>query len=245
MQVIVLDNYDAISEQAARLVEKNIQENDQLVLGLATGATPLGLYKNLISGYNARGISYKNVKTINLDEYLGLEKNHPESYHTFMSEKLFQHIDIAMKNTFIPDGNPSSAEEECIRYEEIIDSIGPVNLQILGIGTNGHIGFNEPGTDPNMSTHVVELKTSTREDNAQFFQSLDEVPRHAITIGIQTILKSEQIIILASGKSKAKAVKRLLEQNVNRNFPASFLWKHDHVTLIVDREAYQFVQSIK
>lgn len=244
MQVIVLDNYNAISEQAARLVEKKIQENDQLVLGLATGATPLGLYKNLISGYNTRGISYKNVKTINLDEYLGLEKNHPESYHTFMSEKLFKHIDIAIKNTFIPDGKPSSAEEECMRYEEIINSVGPVNLQILGIGTNGHIGFNEPGTDPHRSTHVVKLKTSTREDNAQFFRSLNDVPKYAITIGIQTILKSEQIILLASGKSKAKAVKRLLEKSIDKNFPASFLWKHNNVTLIVDRDAYHLVQTI-
>lgn len=244
MKVIVLDNYEEVSKEAARLVEEEIRENNELVLGLATGATPLGLYENLITGNKTQGISYKNVKTINLDEYLGLDNNHPASYHAFMFETFFKHIDIELNHTYIPDGVPKSAEEECVRYEEVIDRIGPVNLQLLGIGTNGHIGFNEPGTDPNSLTHVVELNASTREDNAHFFQSLDEVPTHAITIGIQSILKSEQIILLASGKSKANAVKTLLEskENVNPDFPASYLWEHDDVTIIVDKDAYGLVK---
>lgn len=241
MKVIVLADYDAVSKQTAQLIEEKVRENDHSVLGLATGATPLGLYKNLIDGFKTRGISYKNVKAINLDEYLGLEKDHPESYHTFMSDKLFKHIDIASENTFIPDGTPSSAEEECTRYEKVIEHVGPIDLQILGIGTNGHIGFNEPGTNPNTGVHKVELNASTRKDNAPFFQSADEVPTHAITLGIQTILKSNQIILLATGKKKAEAVKRLLEKDVSEHFPASFLWNHNNVTVIVDQDAYQLV----
>jgi glucosamine-6-phosphate deaminase len=243
MKVIVLGNYAEVSKEASRFVEEKIRESDELVLGLATGATPLGLYENLIDGYKTRGISYQNVKTINLDEYLGLEKNHPASYHAFMFETFFKHVDIDLNHTYIPDGVPTSAEEECLCYEEVIDNVGPVNLQLLGIGTNGHIGFNEPGTDPNSLTHVVELNGSTRENNAHFFDSLDDVPTHAITIGIQSILKSDQITLLASGKNKAHAVKRLLdsEGNMNPDFPASYLWKHDDVTIIVDKDAYGLV----
>ena len=242
MKVIVLADYEAVSKEAARLVEEKVRENDQLVLGLATGATPLGLYKNLIDGYKTRGISYKNVKSINLDEYLGLEKDHPESYHTFMDENLFQHIDIASEHTFIPDGQPTSIEAECARYEKVMNRVGPINLQILGIGSNGHIGFNEPGTDPTSETHIVELNASTRKDNAQFFHSIDEVPTHAITLGIQNILKSDKIILLASGKKKAEAVKTLFEKNISASFPASYLWNHPNVTVIVDEDAYQLVK---
>ena len=242
MKVFVFDNYDEASEQAADLVEAQILENNQSVLGLATGSTPLGLYKRLIEGVTSRGISYKNVRTINLDEYIGLDKDHPESYHTFMAENLFNHIDISIDNTYIPDGTADSPEGECLRYEEIVDSVGPIDLQILGIGTNGHIGFNEPGTDLDSLTHVVELVASTRESNARFFPSIDEVPTHAITTGIKSILKSKKIILLASGKNKAEAVKTLLSKNVSESFPASYLWNHKDVTLLVDRDAYQLVQ---
>lgn len=243
MKLIVCDNYDEVSEKAAQLVEAQILVDDHSVLGLATGSTPLGLYERLVEGVTSRGISYKNVRTINLDEYLGLDKGHSESYRTFMSTNLFDKIDIVTENTYIPDGIPDSPEEECLRYEQVIDSVGPIDLQILGIGTNGHIGFNEPGTDSNSLTHVVELVASTRESNARFFPSIDEVPTHAITTGIKSILKSEKIILLASGKSKAEAVKTLLSKNVNESFPASFLWNHKDVTLLVDQDAYQLVKS--
>ena len=183
------------------------------------------------------------MRTINLDEYLGLDKGHPESYRTFMTENLFNKIDIVTENTYIPDGTPDSAEEECLRYEQVIDSVGPIDLQILGIGKNGHIGFNEPGTDSNSLTHVVELVASTRESNARFFPSIDEVPTHAITTGIKSILKSKEIILMASGKEKAEAVKILLSKDVNERFPASILWNHDNVTLIVDQDAYELVKS--
>lgn len=243
MKVIVCANFDEVSEKAAQLVEAQILENDHSVLGLATGSTPLGLYERLVEGVASRGISYKNVRTINLDEYLGLAKGHTESYRTFMSDNLFDKIDILTGNTYIPDGTTDSPEEECLRYEQVIDSVGPIDLQVLGIGTNGHIGFNEPGTDSNSLTHVVELVASTRESNARFFPSIDEVPTHAITTGIKSILKSEKIILLASGKSKAEAVKTLLSKNVSESFPASFLWNHKDVTLLVDQDAYQLVKS--
>jgi glucosamine-6-phosphate deaminase len=242
MKVVVFENYDEVSEQAAQLVEAQVLGKDQSVLGLATGSTPLGLYERLVEGVTTRGISYKNVRTINLDEYIGLDKGHPESYRTFMSENLFNKIDILIENTYIPDGTSKSPEDECLRYEQVIDSVGPIDLQILGIGTNGHIGFNEPGTDSNSLTHVVELVASTRESNARFFPSFDDVPTHAITTGIKSILKSKKIILLASGKSKAEAVKTLLSKNVSESFPASYLWNHKDVTLLVDQDAYQLVQ---
>ncbi|MFJ7936409.1 glucosamine-6-phosphate deaminase [Sporosarcina sp. NPDC096371] len=243
MKVLVFDNYEAASEQAAQMVEAQILENGQSVLGLATGSTPIGLYKNLIEGVTARGVSYKEVCTINLDEYIGLANDHSESYHRFMAENLFDHIDISIDNTYVPNGVAPSAEEECIRYEEIIDRLGPIDIQILGIGSNGHIAFNEPGTDPETLTHVVELVASTREDNARFFPSIDEVPTHAITTGIKSILKSKKIILLATGKGKADAVKKLLSKEISKDFPASFLWNHKDVTLIVDQDAYALVQT--
>lgn len=245
MKVIVLDNYEAVCQKAAKLIEEEVQENANAVLGLPTGATPIGLYKRLVKGFKTRGISYENVKTVNLDEYLGLSKNHPQSYHKFMVEKLFKHINISSENTFIPNGRPLSTEKECARFEEIIGEIGPINLQVLGIGTNGHIGFNEPGTDPTNKTHVVRLNEITRKNNAKYFQSESEVPTHAITLGIQTIMSSVKIILLASGKNKAQAVKRLLGKEINVDFPASYLWRHNNVTLIVDKAAYQLVKEVE
>jgi glucosamine-6-phosphate deaminase len=241
MEVILVENYSEMSEKAARIIEEQINKNDHSILGFATGSTPLGLYGNLIEGHKNRGVSYKNVQSFNLDEYLGLDKNHPGSYHTFMYENLFKDIDISMEHIQIPHSSSRSMEQECKRYDQVIDSIGPIDLQILGIGSNGHIGFNEPGSNPNNTTHVVELAASTRNDNAHFFGSLEEVPTHAITMGIKSILKSRRILILASGKRKAEAVKRLLSANISEMFPASHLWNHHDVTLIVDQEAYKLV----
>ncbi|MCP2035376.1 glucosamine-6-phosphate deaminase [Planomicrobium sp. HSC-17F08] len=242
MNVIVVENYDEMSLRASEIVEQQVLKNAKSILGLATGSTPLGLYGKMIEGFKNRGVSYEQIKTINLDEYQGLNRNHPNSYHSFMYENLFQHIDIQMRNTYLPDGQARSVEEECERYEALIDRLGPVHLQILGMGTNGHIGFNEPGTPEGSLTHCVELDESTRKNNARFFESPDAVPTHAITMGIASILKSDRILLLASGKKKAPAVKKLMEQQVSEDFPASFLWNHDDVTLIADRDAYQLVE---
>ena len=243
MKVVLVDNYDEMSSRAAGIVEEQILRNPRSVLGLATGSTPLGLYRKLAEGVQQRQISYKQVKTINLDEYRGLNRSHPNSYHKFMNDNLFDNLNIDMRHTYLPDGQASSIEEECRRYEALIDRIGPIHLQILGLGTNGHIGFNEPGTPEDSLTHCVELDESTRNNNSRFFSSLEEVPTHAITMGIASILKSDKILLLASGKKKGEAVKRLLEKQPNAGFPASFLWKHDDVTLIVDRDAYQLVEK--
>ena len=243
MKIIIVENYNAMSEKAAQLVEQQISENSEMVLGLATGSTPLGLYENMIEGYKKRGVSYKHVQTINLDEYRGLSKDHPNSYYAFMCEKLFNQLDIPLENVHLPDGIARPVEAECRRYEALLDRIGPPHLQILGMGTNGHIGFNEPGTPEHSLTHCVKLDESTRANNARFFKSADEVPTHAITLGIASILKSKEILVLASGKKKAEAVKRLLDREISEAFPASFLWKHQNVTLIVDRDAYQLAQT--
>ena len=245
MILIRVENYEEMSSSEARLVEQQILDNSRSVLGLATGSTPLGLYEQLIRGVHDRDISYKQVQTISLDEYCGLSADHPNSYRYFMNERLFQHIDIQLDNTHIPDGTASPVEAECRRYEALIDRIGPPLLQILGLGTNGHIGFNEPGTPEASVTHCVKLEESTRKSNARFFSDLDSVPTHAITMGIQSILKSEQILVLASGKKKAPAVKRFLAGEVSEDFPVSFLWKHPHVTLIVDKEAYSLAAAEK
>ena len=243
MKIEVVENYEEMSSRAAAIVEGQMLQNPRSVLGLATGSTPLGLYRKLAEGVGQRGISYKQAKTINLDEYCGLNRSHPNSYHKFMNENLFGHLDINMRHTYLPDGQASSIEEECRRYEALIDRIGPIHLQILGLGTNGHIGFNEPGTPEDSLTHCVELDESTRNNNARFFSSLEEVPTHAITMGIASILKSDKILLLASGTKKAQAVKRLLERKPNEDFPASFLWHHEDVTLIVDRDAYQLAEQ--
>ncbi|ANU26374.1 glucosamine-6-phosphate deaminase [Planococcus versutus] len=241
MKVVRVETYEEMSSKAAQIVEQQIQKNNRSVLGLATGSTPVGLYENLIQGVKERGMSYRDIHTVNLDEYLGLSGTDPQSYRYFMNEKLFQHIDIDLANTHIPNGKATSVEEECQRYEAMVNEIGPVDLQILGMGMNGHIGFNEPGTPENSVTHSIELEPSTRSSNARFFDSLDEVPTHAITMGIASILKSKQILVLASGESKAQAVKVLLEGNVSEEFPASFLWNHQDVTIIVDKDAYSLV----
>jgi glucosamine-6-phosphate deaminase len=243
MNVQVFEDFEELSREAAKIVEQQVREKSDSVLGLATGSTPIGLYQKMSEGVRTRGISYKEVQSINLDEYLGLDPKHPRSYHTFMDEHLFRHIDLPEKNRHLPNGEPDSVEEECLRYERLIDKIGPMDLQILGLGTNGHIGFNEPGTEADTETHCIELAASTREDNARFFGSVDEVPTHAITMGIHSILKSRQILLLASGKNKAEAVKTLLEKKITKEFPASFLWNHDNVTLMVDKEAYGLVEK--
>ena len=242
MNVITVENYDEMSSRAAEIVEQQVLKNAKSILGLATGSTPLGLYGKMVEGAQNRNVSYEQAKTINLDEYRGLNRNHPNSYHSFMYENLFKHINIQMRNTYLPDGQARSVEEECERYEALIDRIGPVHLQILGMGTNGHIGFNEPGTSGSSLTHCVELDESTRKNNARFFESPEAVPTHAITMGIASILKSDRILLLASGKKKAQAVQKLMEQQVSEDFPASFLWNHEDVTLIVDRDAYQLVE---
>lgn len=243
VKLIRVADFEELSSTAAAIVEQQVLLNGHSVLGLATGSTPIGLYDKMMEGCRQRGVSYRNVQTINLDEYRGIGDGHPNSYRNFMDKHLFKGLDIPLSNTHIPEGRAVDVEAECRRYEALIDRIGPPDLQILGLGTNGHIGFNEPGTPENSVTHCVALTDSTRESNARFFASPEEVPTHAITMGIASILKSRKILLLASGTKKASAVKTFMEGDITDAFPASFLWKHPDVTLVADEEACRLVRA--
>lgn len=234
MKIINVGNYQELSERAAKIVIETVQNKPNAVLGLATGSTPIGLYNELIDDHAKNGTSYSKICTFNLDEYVGLEGSHPQSYLYFMREHLFNHIDILPENTFIPNGKAEDMEKECGRYEELIKEKGGIDLQILGIGQNGHIGFNEPGTSFSSRTHMIQLTEDTRRANSRFFPSMEEVPTRAITMGIQTIMESRKIILLISGQAKKAALKRLLTDEISEDFPASVLKLHNDVTVITD-----------
>ncbi|MGN1386747.1 MAG: glucosamine-6-phosphate deaminase [Bacillus sp. (in: firmicutes)] len=241
MQIIKTANYEEMSRIAAEKIINLVKNKPNAELGLATGGTPEGLYKLLIQDHRLNGTSYKQVKTVNLDEYIGLKKDDPNSYYTFMTEKLFKHIDILPENTHVPNGMAADIDAEAERYENFIHEIGGVDLQILGIGHNGHIAFNEPGTSFQSKTHVIDLAENTRQANARYFDSIDAVPTKAITMGIQTIMDSKEIILLVSGASKAEALKQLIHGEITEQFPASVLRKHNHVTIIADEAALQLI----
>lgn len=238
MKIIVVEDYQEMSKKAAEILINKVQEKPNAVLGLATGSTPVGLYKELIEDHQKNGTSYKDIHTVNLDEYIGLQKDDRNSYFTFMYEHLFKYLEIPNEHTHIPSGDTDNHLQECERYEDIIASLGQVDLQILGIGANGHIGFNEPGTPFTGDTHIIDLNESTRQANARFFESINEVPKQAITMGIGTIMKSKEILLLASGKAKAEAIHGMIHGEMTEELPASILQSHPHVTLIVDKEAY-------
>jgi glucosamine-6-phosphate deaminase len=247
MKIIQAKDYRDLGQKASTIIINLVRQNPRAVLGLATGSTPKTTYKDLINDHHNNGTTYCDIQTVNLDEYVGLAKNDPNSYHYFMDEQLFRHIDIQSENTFIPNGSAADIEKECSRYDQLIKSIGGVDLQLLGIGRNGHIGFNEPGTSFDEKTHVVKLAEDTRIANARFFNDdIDAVPKQAITMGIQNILESKSILLLASGKGKAKALARLLnDRDVSESFPASSLHLHPNVTLIADEEALSTVYSLE
>ncbi len=232
MKTYKVRSYEDLSKMAAGVVVEEIKENPQAVLGLATGSTPIGLYEQLIRDYQQGKVSFKNVKTFNLDEYVGIHRSHPQSYYQFMRKHLFQSVDLSKNHIHIPNGQAEDPKKECERYEQLLQSQGPVDLQVLGLGVNGHIGFNEPGTSFHSRTHVVQLADSTREANARFFNSKEEVPKQAITVGIENIMESRQIVLLAYGENKQEAINRLLEGEVSESFPASILTQHPNVTVI-------------
>ncbi|MFC7393401.1 glucosamine-6-phosphate deaminase [Scopulibacillus cellulosilyticus] len=238
MNIIPAENYNDLSQKAAKFIIEFVQSKPDAVLGLATGGTPEGTYKYMVEDFNHNKTSYQNVRTVNLDEYVGLPVENPNSYHAYMYNHLFKHIDVPEGGCHIPNGMAEDLDAECKRYDQLISSLGGVDLQLLGIGHNGHIGFNEPGTSFEKRTHTVELTRTTRRANARYFDSLDEVPTHALTMGIKAIMESRQILLIASGKDKAEAMRRLIkEENISEDFPASSLQAHSHVTIIADREA--------
>ncbi|MED1470357.1 glucosamine-6-phosphate deaminase [Bacillus salipaludis] len=237
MKIIEVKDYQQMSETAAEYIIKKVLDNPSITLGLATGGTPTGTYQNLIKDHQKNGTSYQHVTTFNLDEYIGLAGTDKNSYRYYMDENLFNHIDIKKANTFVPKGNGRNIEEECNRYEDLLAGHGGIDLQVLGIGSNGHIGFNEPGTSFQSKTHIVNLAPSTIEANARFFNRPEEVPTQAITMGISTIMKSKEILLLVSGESKRDAMYQLLHSELNENFPASVLKNHPCVTIIADEAA--------
>ena len=225
-----------IAKEIKKLIEKNNKKNKTTVLGLATGSSPLGVYKSLIDFHKNEKLSFKNVVTFNLDEYYGLEKDHKQSYHHFMDENLFNHIDIKRTNINIPDGliDKKNIDKYCKEYEKKIESLGGIDIQILGIGVNGHIGFNEPGSNLNSITRLVKLDYQTRNDARLNFNGIKNVPTSAITMGIKTILNSKRIILIAWGQGKSEAIRRAVELRKNIKIPASLLQSHNNTTFILD-----------
>lgn len=237
MELIIAESYEDMSRRAADVLAGWVAAQPDCVLGLATGTTPIGLYADLVSDYEAGKISFKQVKTFNLDEYRGLEGTHPQSYRYFMRENLFDHVDIDQTQTHVPDGSCEDAEVACAAYEAAIEAAGGVDIQLLGLGHNGHIGFNEPDSVFSKQTHCVKLAQSTIDANSRLFDSADEVPREAYTMGIGTIMRARQILLVANGEGKAEIVKRAFCGPVTPEVPASILQFHPDVTVIVDAAA--------
>jgi len=237
MNIRVFETEELVDEAAAGLIRGLVVLNPRAVLGLATGSTPLGIYRRLIRDCKAGLISFRHVTTFNLDEYVGLAPDHPASYHAFMREHLFDHVDLPSDASHLPDGAADDLEAECRRYEALLAEKGPIDLQILGIGNNGHIAFNEPARELAFGVHVVELAEATRQANARFFDDPRDVPKRALTMGVGNILKARTILLVAKGRSKAEAVRRALKGPVTTECPASLLQLHPRVVIMLDKEA--------
>lgn len=238
MRIIVCKDYEKMSDEAAKIVAAQLTLKPDSILGLATGTTPIGMYKRLIDMNKAGEIDFSNVKSFNLDEYYPIKADNNQSYRYFMNENLFNHVNIDMKNTRVPNGEAADPVEEGKNYDEAIDAAGGIDLQILGIGRNGHIGFNEPDENLITGTHRTMLTQDTIEANSRLFNSIDEVPTQAITMGMVSILKSKMIVLLANGKNKHEAVKKLLDDTITTSNPATFLKTHPNVVIICDEECY-------
>jgi len=236
MIIKVYDTKEEASKEAASLIIKELLLTPKLTLGLSTGSTPLGIYNNLIDSYKKGLISFEQVTTFNLDEYIGIDRKHDQSYYSFMKNNFFDEIDIQEKNINMPCNDPDKLEEIAEDYNTLLRN-NIIDLQILGIGSNGHIGFNEPGTPLRNETFIVELDEQTRQDNARFFHSIDEVPTHAITMGIKNIMQVRKIVICAFGEGKSDAVKEMINGQITRNLPASVLQLHPDCIVILDKEA--------
>lgn len=237
-KVFVYDDYEGLSQKAFEVMAEVVKQG-KVTLGLATGSSPVGLYKRLVEAHK-EGLSFKDVQSFNLDEYVGLSKDHDQSYYHFMFEHLFKHVDFNLDNVHLPKGE-GSLEEVAAEYESML-SRNPQDLQLLGIGSNGHIGFNEPGTSFDSTVHVIRLKEETRQDNARFFNSIDEVPHFAITMGIKDILRAKKILLVASGKNKAMAIKEMLEGKIREEVPCTILQNHPDVVVVLDKEAASLIK---
>jgi len=254
MEVVVKDTYDQMSAAAAAMVASVLNAKPDAVLGLATGSTPLGLYKELARMHKEEGLDFAHVRTFNLDEYVGLPPTHEQSYRRFMDENLFDHINIRRENTYVPSGTTDNYQAFCEWYEEQIDACGGVDLQVLGIGSDGHIGFNEPSSSLGSRTRLKTLAEPTIDDNARFFKKREDVPIYAITMGVGTILESDQILMVAGGENKAPVVAGMIEGPITSMNTATALQLHPRVKIFLDAPAagqlkmldyYKWVQDKK
>lgn len=241
MNVLIYDNEEQIGIAAGNYMCGQVLQKPDSILGLATGSTPLKPYSQMIELYKKGIVDFSKVTTFNLDEYVNLDVNDKNSYHSFMHENLFDHINIPEENINFLDGNAEDPEEECRRYEKKIKATGGIDIQLLGIGSNGHIAFNEPADCFQRWSHVVTLKESTVKDNSRFFKSIEEVPTQAVTMGIGSIMQAKKILIIAIGENKAKAIKQLIDGNVTPMCPASVLQFHKDVTLMLDKAAASLI----
>ena len=237
MKIIITKNYDEMSAEAYKIMKEVVTSNPEAILGLATGSTPIGTYNVLIERCKNGDLDFSKVKSINLDEYVGLSGEHDQSYRYFMNTNLFDHINIDKANTNVPNGLAEDVDAECARYNEVINTLGPIDIQVLGMGHNGHIGFNEPSDIFELETHKVDLAQTTIDANARFFASADEVPRQALTMGIKTIMQAKAVLVVVNGIGKAEIVKKAFTGPVTPQVPASILQMHPNVILVGDEEA--------
>ncbi len=237
MKIYRAQDYQSMSRKAANILSAHVILKPDCVLGLATGSTPIGMYRQLIDWYNKGDIDFSQVHTVNLDEYLGLAPTHDQSYRYFMQTNLFDHVNVKPENTNVPNGLAQDPEAECARYNQVIASLGGIDVQVLGMGHNGHIGFNEPEEAFELETHVVNLTDDTINANARFFASRDQVPRQALTMGIKSIMQARHILVVVSGADKADIVKAAFTGPVTPKVPASILQMHPHVSLVADEAA--------
>jgi glucosamine-6-phosphate deaminase len=237
VRIVIAKDYHELSKKAANLLASQITLKPNSVLGLATGSTPMGAYSELIRIYKEGNISFSEVMTFNLDEYYGLDKENTQSYYYFMMENLFKHVNMNKNNIYIPDGRAKDINNECIEYEYKIMQAGGIDLQLLGIGRNGHIGFNEPDVKFEAQTHLVTLDDDTIEANSRFFTAMEDVPRRAISMGIKTIMHSRKIILLANGEEKAETINNMINGKITPELPASVLQLHPDVVVLLDEKA--------
>ncbi len=237
MNILTFRTQEELNKAGAGIIIGLLQTNPRAVLGLATGSTPIGIYRELVESYRQGLVSFAKATAFNLDEYVGLEPGHPASYYTFMQEHLLGLVDIPPQQCHIPSGTAPDLQAECARYESLLEQCGQIDLQLLGLGHNGHIGFNEPADTLEGGTHLVELKESTRTANARFFDKPEQVPTHALTMGVGSILKAKTILLVVRGADKAEIVQRALQGPITTDCPASLLQTHPHVVVLLDSEA--------
>lgn len=241
MRIYKAKDYNEMSRKAANIISAQIIMKPDAVLGLATGSSPIGTYKQLIDWYNKGDLDFSEIRSVNLDEYKGLDASNPQSYAYFMRHNLFDSVNIKLENTNIPNGLETDIEKECTRYNNIIKSLGGIDLQLLGIGNNGHIGFNEPGEAFEKETHCVKLTENTIQANARFFSSIGEVPTHAYSTGIKNIMQARSILLIASGEAKTEAMYQALFGPITPTVPASILQLHNNVSIVADEAALSLI----